>query len=280
MSALRRLAVTALLLASGGYTQTRLKPGFNFFTKEQDIRLGREAAAEIEKQVTIIRHPELNAYLESLGRRLASRPEAGDFPYSFALVHDNTVNAFALPGGPTYVHTGLILAADSEGELAGVMAHEIAHVALRHGTSQVSKANLIAIPAMLASAAIGEQSLLAKLGQLGVSLGANSLLLKYSRSAEREADLLGTQIMAGAGYDPLEMVRLFEKLEAKGGARGLEFFSSHPNPGNRRRYVEQEAKLLTRVTNASPVGDFVRIKELTRRLGEPPAPKSTSRPAK
>lgn len=249
---------------------TKLKPGFNLFSKEQDIQLGREAAAQVTKQVPIIRRPELSAYLDRVGGKLASQPQAGDFPYAFSLVHDKSVNAFALPGGPTFVHTGLILAAENEAELAGVLAHEIAHVALRHGTNQASKANLIALPAALASAAVGDGSLLGQLAQLGIGVGANSILLRYSRNAERDADLLGAQIMASAGYNPIEMARFFEKLEAGGGSRGLQFFSDHPNPGNRLKAVEREIQYLPQRRYTADTGQFPHMKDLVRRLGEPP----------
>ena len=142
-------------------------PGFNLFSKDQDVELGKEAAGEIAKQVEVIDNRELNAYVNSIGARLAAQPQADKYPYTFNVVNDPSINAFALPGGPAFVHTGLIAAADNEAQLAGVLAHEITHVALRHGTNQASKANLIQLPAMLASAALGEGSMLAQLGQLG-----------------------------------------------------------------------------------------------------------------
>jgi beta-barrel assembly-enhancing protease len=180
-----------------------LKPGWNLFSKEQDVQLGREAAAQVEQQMPVVRDAQIQRYIESIGRRLASAPEADRYPYTFKVINDPSINAFALPGGPTYVHTGLIRAAENEAQLAGVMAHEIAHVALRHGTNQASKANIMQIPAMIAGAAVGGGGLLGQLAQVGVGLGLNGVLLKYSRDAERQADLLGAQMMAHAGYNPL-----------------------------------------------------------------------------
>lgn len=267
----------AAVIAWAAEGPTKLKPGFNFFSKEQDVRLGREAAAQVSRQMPVVRHPELSAYLERLGSRLASQPQAENYPYTFSLVHDKSVNAFALPGGPTFVHTGLILAAGNESELAGVLAHEIAHVALRHGTSQASKANLISIPAALAGAVVGDGSLLAQLTQIGIGLGANSVLLKYSRNAERDADLLGAQIMSSAGYNPIEMARFFEKLEAEGGQRGLQFFSDHPNPGNRVKAVEREIRYLPQRAYNAESGEFPRIKVLVQQLGDPPKGKRRRR---
>lgn len=270
-----RLAIMTLLLAAAvaAQGQRQLRPGFNLFTKEQDIQLGKEAAGQVEKEMTLITDAELNDYVRRIGERLAATPEAGDFPYSFKIVHDKTINAFALPGGPTYLHTGLLAAADNEAQVAGVMAHEIAHVALRHGTNQVSKANLIQLPAALAAAAAGRnQSLLGQLAQLGIGIGATSLLLKYSRNAERDADLLGTRMMARVGYDPVEMARFFEKLEAaEGKSRGLQFFSSHPNPGNRVKAVQAEIQYLpARAYTTGDQQEFRRIKQRVAALPPPP----------
>jgi beta-barrel assembly-enhancing protease len=277
------IAGIAFFLAAALFAQQprELKPGWNLFSKEQDIQLGKEAAAEIEKQVVVIGDAELNNYVRSIGQRLAAAPEAGGFPYSFKVVGDKSLNAFALPGGPTYVHTGLISAAENEAQLAGVMAHEISHVALRHGTNQVSRANLIQLPALLAGAMVGSGSLVGSLARLGIDLGANSLLLKYSRNAERDADLLGARIMAKAGYNPIEMARFFEKLEGEGGSRGPQFFASHPNPGNRMKAVEEEIRMLpARQYTAGEGREFTRIQQRVSGLKIPQAPsKAAAAPA-
>ncbi len=246
-----------------------LKPGFNLFSKEQDVALGKEAAAQIEQQVHVVKDEQIQAYVRKVASKLWSQPEADSYPYSMKVVNEPSINAFALPGGPMFVHTGLILAAENEGQLAGVLAHEISHVALRHGTNQASKANLIQIPAMLASMAAGS-SMLGQLAQIGIGVGANSVLLKYSRNAERDADLLGTRLMSKAGYNPIEMARFFEKLEGEGGSRGLQFFSSHPNPGNRVTAVEAEIRLLPKRRYDAETGDFNKTKGLVKRLPEPP----------
>ena len=273
--------VLGLFLLVGGLFEVladhkQLKPGFNLFSKEQDIQLGQEAAAQAERQLPILRDRAITDYVQGIGRRLASQPLAGGYPYTFKVVNENSINAFALPGGPTYVHTGLLRAADNEGQVAGVMAHEIAHVALRHGTNQASKANLIQLPAMLAGAVLGGSgSMVGQLAQLGIGLGANSVLLKFSRSAESQADLLGAQLMARAGYNPIEMARFFEKLEAQGGRGGPEFFASHPNPGNRRKAIEEEIRTLQqRNYTDGESEDFRRIKA---QLGSLPAPDRLAR---
>jgi hypothetical protein len=246
-----------------------LRPGYNVYSPDQDVQLGREAAAEIRKQVEVVPNERLQNYVSTLGKKLAAQPPAGEYPYEFTVINDPAINAFALPGGPIFVHSGLIAAADNEGQVAGVLAHEISHVALRHATSQASKANMIQLPAVLAGVAIGDQSVLAQLGQLGLGLGVNALMMKYSRGAENEADALGARIMAEAGYDPVQMARFFEKLEAEGGARAPTFLSSHPSPGNRVQNVQAElAALPPRQYNAGD-GQFAPMKQVVAQLPPP-----------
>lgn len=270
-----RTFVLLILCGLGWAQQRELKPGWNLFSKDQDIQLGKEAKAQIEKEVVVVKDAALGEYVRSIGQKLASQPQAGGYPYSFDVVHDDSINAFALPGGPTFVHTGLIAAAENEAQLAGVMAHEISHVALRHGTNQASKAGLMQLPVMLGSAMLGKRGgLLGALGELGIGLGANSLLLKYSRNAERDADLLGARMMAQAGYNPVEMARFFEKLQAEGGSRTMQFFSSHPNPGNRVKAVEQEIRYLPKREYSSEAGRLPEAQAAVKRLG--PAPKKAA----
>jgi len=244
------------------------KPGFNLFSVEQDIEIGKAGAREIEKKVQLVTDPEINQYIQTIGRKLAATPYAGKFPYSFKVVQDDSINAFALPGGPTYVNTGLILAADNEAQLAGVMGHEIAHVALRHGTSQASKANFIQLAAMIGSGLLGGGSIASELARLGISFGASSVLLKYSRGAERSADILGAHIVHAAGYNPVEMARFFEKLQAETGERSkiATFFSTHPDPGNRMKRIEEEVQYMPPREYDAPTGRLSRIQARLRRL--------------
>ena len=220
------------------------RPGFNLFSPRQDVQMGREMAAQVDRQTRLERNPEVIRYVSRIGRLLAAQPDARGYPYTFKVTADRSVNAFSLPGGPVYVNAGLLRMVDNEGELAGVMAHEIAHVALRHGTNQASKSELIQLPAMLASAFTG-YSLAGRLASLGIGLGANSVLMKFSRNNERDADLLGARIMAEAGYNPIELARFFEKLQGQGRG-GWQFLSDHPNPGNRVRAVEEELRYFPR----------------------------------
>ena len=241
-----QLAASLLVFVSIALAGREIRPGWNLFSPEQDVQLGRGAAKEIEQQVEGVKDKQLTAYVARIGDRLAKASQAPDYPYTFKVVADKSINAFALPGGPIYVHTGLIAAADNESQLAGVVAHEIAHVALRHSTSRASKASAFQIPMVLAGQALGKKGgLLGSLGQIGIGFGVNSLFLKYSRKAEKDADIVGARMMARVGYDPVEMARFFEKLEGSGsGSRMPQFFSDHPNPGNRVRYVEEEVREL------------------------------------
>jgi hypothetical protein len=246
-----------------------VNPGFNVYSKDQDIQLGRQAAAEIMRQVDVVRDGELQEYVKSLGRKLASTPSAGDYPYEFTLINDPSINAFALPGGPIFVHSGLIRAAENEAQVAGVLGHEIAHVVLRHGTSQASKASILQIPAAAAGILLGDGSMAGQLGQVGAGIGLNLLMLKYSRGAETQADALGAKILHEAGYNPIEMARFFETLEKESGAGGPQFLASHPNPGNRVKAVEAEVRTFPPKQYASGSNSFPRMKQ---RVASLPAP--------
>lgn len=271
------LTLTACLAGPAFAQLKELKPGFNLFSKEQDIQLGREAAAQVEQQQPIVRNQEITDYLNRIGQRLANTPHAKTgFQFTFKAVNDKNINAFALPGGPIFVNTGLLQAAENEAQVAGVLAHEMSHVVLRHGTAEATKANFIQIPALLAGAMVGNGSLLGQLTQVGIGLGANSILLRNSRSAESQADYNGTRIMAEADYNPLEMARFFEKLQAKGGKESTltQFLSDHPNPGNRIKSVEDEIRYLPQSNYT--IGDTTRLKQLQSVVAGMPAPPKPS----
>ena len=274
---MRRILITTAIGAAVLLGQIKApKPGFNLFKKDQDVQLGKEAASEVEKQYEVVRDPALQAYISNLGAKLVRSHYASDFPYTFKVVADESINAFALPGGPMFINTGLIKSAENEAQLAGVMSHEISHVALRHGTNQASKAQMIQLPALLAGQAAGG-SMLGSLTKAGIGLGANSVLLKFSRSAESQADYNGTLIMADAGFNPIELARFFEKLEAGGGRQGAvaQFFSSHPNPGNRSKAIEDLIRQLpARQFTTGDAAAFDRAQNIVERL---PAPKQKPR---
>ena len=211
------------------------RPGFNLFKPEQDVELGRQSAAQIARQVPLLRDEELVGYVRRLGAKLAAHAPGEKFPYQFEVVAAREVNAFALPGGFIFVNAGTLAAARNEGELAGVVAHEIMHVALRHGTNQASKAYVAkrGLGVLRSIVGDGEDSDLGRVIDRVGGVGANMLFLKFGRTAERESDRGGAHILAAAGYDPRDMASFFETLQREGGRRLPEFLSDHPDPGNR-----------------------------------------------
>ena len=259
-----------------------LRPGFNLFSAQQDVQLGREASGELQKQMTVVHNREVDAYLNTLlvklersayARTLSREggPRSEVFPFAIHAVADKRINAFSLPGGPIFINTGVFEAADNEAQMAGVIAHEMSHVVLRHGTKQLTAQNLVQLPLVLAGALAGH-SLWGQLAQIGIGFGANSVLLKFSRTDEAQADYNGAEIMADAGYNPQELGRFFEKLEAKGGAQGSleQFLSDHPNPGNRVAAIDEEMREMPRRTYVQDqTGQFQRIKNVVHRLPVP-----------
>ncbi len=237
------VAAAALLLAPLAWAadRTELKPGWNMFSPQQDVEVGQQVAADAERQLPMLNDSRVDDYVNNLGRRLAANAPGEKYPYRFKVVNDRAINAFALPGGPIFINRGVIEAADNESQLAGVLAHEISHVALRHGTNQASKASAAQIPLAILGGMLGSDSTAGVLTQLGASFTVSSILLKYSRTAETQADTLGTQILYDSGYDARAMAQFFEKIQAQDqGGQPVEFFSNHPNPGNRIERVGQE----------------------------------------
>jgi len=252
-----RAAALAFVCATAAQvsTQTPVELPKNKFTPDEDVKLGREAAAEVRQQFPIITDERITSYLTTLGDRLvAAAPPSLNQPvyeYSFTPVNVKEINAFALPGGPMFVNRGMFDAAADEAEVVGVMAHELSHVLLRHGTANASKAQNPWLQLGQLAGAVGGSMLGGQAGSAvtqGTQLGLGTLLLRYSRDYEKQADLLGSQIMARAGYDPRALAHMFETIEreSKGsGGSGPQWLSSHPNPGNRTQYITKEAEALT-----------------------------------
>src|SRR5438094_1046927 len=238
------MILALVLTAYAADSRTKLKPGWNLFSPQQDIEMGRESAKQAEMQLPILNDRQATSYIDTLGKQLASHAPGEKYPYQFKIVNDTAINAFALPGGFVYVNRGAIEAADNEGQIAGVMAHEIGHVELRHGTHQASTAYVAQAPLAILGGVLGSNSVGGVLAQLGVSFATSSLLLKYSRDAESQADLMGTQILHDSGYDPRAMVEFFEKIQAESKGRAIQFFSDHPNPENRISNVQHEIERL------------------------------------
>jgi peptidase M48-like protein len=269
------LCLAALLAAAPASGARRpgdpLKPGFNLFSKQQDVQLGEANSKQVLQQYQVVKNQFLQDYVRRVGTRLAEAPEAkqSGFQFNFTVLNVPEINAFALPGGPMFIYTGLLNACDNEAQLAGVMGHEMSHVILRHGTHEATKANLIQLPAMLAGAVIGNEGTMARLANMGLGLGANSFILKFSRDAETEADALGSHLMAAAGYDPVQMARFFEKLTQ--GPQPPQILSDHPNPGNREKAIQAEVQLMPARASNYQTGEFARMKSELKTVPPPPA---------
>jgi Zn-dependent protease with chaperone function len=277
------MALAIFLMPLAAIAQTKISLHSNKYKVQDDVQLGRQAAAEAEQQLPILNDPEATDYLERVGNRLVANipPEFQHpgFRYYFKIVNARDINAFALPGGPMYVNRGMIEAARTEGEMAGVMAHELAHVALRHGTAQATKAQKYGVLAGILG--IGGAILGGPLGQVvgqGGQLAVGAYFLKYSREYETEADILGAQIMARAGYDPRDLANMFRTIEQQGGGRGgPEFLSSHPNPSNRYARINQEAQYLRVDNPIRNTGEFERIQSRLRGMGRAPTMEEIAR---
>jgi predicted Zn-dependent protease len=201
---------------------------------EKEVRTGREYAAEIDRQAKFVDDPVITEYVNRVGQNIVLHSDS-KMPFTIKVIDSDEVNAFALPGGFFYVNKGLILVADNEAEVAGVMAHEIAHVAARHYVENETKQSLLQYLAMGTSIFLG--GIPGMIYQNTAGLGLLGIFMKFSRSAEEEADKLGVQYMYAAGYDPSAMATMFEKLESKNKKKpGLiaKAFASHPAPPDRR----------------------------------------------
>jgi len=262
--------------------QTAVQAPKNKYSPADDVKLGQEAAQQVEKEMPVMRDAQINDYLTAIGRRLAENipPEFrhAEFRYSFTGVNLKEINAFALPGGPMFINRGMIEKAHNEGEVAGVMAHELSHVALRHGTAQQTAATPYAI------GQIGGQILGAIIGGTkgqvvsGISqFGLGTAFLKYGRAYEKQADILGSHIMAAAGYDPRDMANVFKTIEQESGPGGPQWMSDHPNPGNRYEYINAEAKMLRVTSGRHDTQQFQQVQSHLRSLAPAPSTEEVAR---
>jgi predicted Zn-dependent protease len=253
------------------------RPGFNLFSPSQDVEVGQKAAEDVNKQLPLIRDSQVTGYVSDLGKKLSmiAPNQSGDAKYTwtFNVVNSPEINAFALPGGFIYVNRGAIEAAQNEAQIAGVLAHEEGHVVMRHGTHQASEMVLAQAPLSILAGLLGQSSSLAsQLTQLGLAFGVNSILLRNSRSAESQADEVGTYILYRAGYNPYGMAQFFGILQQKYPQRTIQFFSDHPNPGNRIRNVDEEIpKLGQKKEWKTDSPEFQAVKQRLKNM--PPAPK-------
>ena len=261
--------------------QTKISLHSNKYKVSDDVKVGRQAAAEVEKQMPILNDRDATNYVSRVGERLVSSipPEFQhpEFSYYFKIVNARDINAFALPGGPMYVNRGMIEAARTEGEMAGVMAHELSHVALRHGTAQASKAQKYGLLAGILG--IGGQIIGGPAGAAAqiAGQGVGVYFLKFSREYETEADILGAQIMARAGYDPRDLANMFKTIEQQSGGSGGGFLSDHPSPANRYARINQEAQYLRIENPVRNSPDFSRIQARLRGMGRAPSMEEIAR---
>ncbi len=248
---------------------------FSLISVGDEIAIGRDAQQQVRKTVPVVSDASLNAYLRQVGTRLAARARGRRYPYSFSIANYRELNAFALPGGPVWINRGILHAAANEAQLAGVLAHEIAHVAQRHAADQITK-QLVANGFLgLLGAVLGNDPGAARTAQAGARLLAGSYMLKFSRDDEREADAIGSQIMQRAGWDPRGIAEFMETLRREQGRDpgSVEIFlSSHPAPAERAAALRRS--LGTRASGRRDSAAFRSAR--TRALRLTPPPKSMS----
>ncbi len=255
------IAVTAASLPA----QETLRTCKNAYTEQQEITEGSKVAAEVYRQMPVLKDSDpIAIYVRQLGQKLVANAPGYNWPYNFHVVDSDEINAFALPGGSAFVNLATVSAAESEAQLAGVMAHEISHVVLRHSTCNLTKQRKRSIwyglGQIAAAATLGGYG---DVAAQGIGYAAGLSFLKMGREAEQQADLLGIQIMYGTGYDPRGMPQFFETIQAKYGAGSAQFLSDHPNPGNRIQYVNARiAQLPPRSQNVTTTAEFRRIHAL------------------
>jgi predicted Zn-dependent protease len=256
--------------------------GVNFYSLEKEIALGKQLAQEVEREAKLVDDPMVAEYVNRVGQNLVRNSDA-KVPFIIKVVDSEEINAFALPGGFFFVNSGLILKADTESELAGVMAHEIAHVAARHGTRQATRGQLVniaSIPLIFMGGWTGYAI------RQGAGLAIPMGFLTFSRVFEREADYLGLQYLYKSGYDPTAFVDFFEKvqsLEKKKPGSMAKVFSTHPMTDDRIKSAQQEIqKILAAkpeyVVNTSEFNDVKSRLALLHNRRKPGANPDPNRP--
>jgi beta-barrel assembly-enhancing protease len=240
----------------------------------QEVEIGRQAQHEVKKEVPEVRDGAVVNYVAGLGRRLAANARGPKYPYSFSVANYREINAFALPGGPVWVHRGAMQAATSEAQLAGVLAHEIAHISQRHAADKITK-SLVANGLLgLLGAVLGNDNKGAQVAQVGARVIAGSYMLKFSRDDEREADSVGATIMRRAGWDPRGMIEFMDTLRRTQGTdpgRVQVFLSSHPAPG------ERASRLRSTVRASGGRRDSAEFQRIRSRLHALPAAQAMPR---
>ena len=240
-------SIVILALPQPAHARFQPTPCNNPYTQPQEIQLGYKAMAQVYQQQPILPDSSPVAqYVRSLGARLVQFAPGYRWPFQFHVVNAADINAFALPGGDIFINLGTIQAATDEAQLAGVMAHEISHVVQRHSTCNMARQQVPSILAGIGGALAGIllPGTAGAIAQQGISSVAGLTFLRMSRDDEKQADLMGTDILYDAGYDPRALPQFFETIQAKYGTGGAQLLSDHPNPGNRIGYVNQEIATL------------------------------------
>lgn len=251
--------VGALLLAGCATNPATGDTMLSLVSEGQEIQMGQEAKEAVRAQMGLYEDQSLQAYVDEVGQELAAASERPDIPWSFQVVDDPVINAFALPGGPVYLARGMMAHFNSEAQMAAVLGHEIGHITARHAAEQLSRQQLAQIGYVAGMVAVPE---LRPFGDV-LSAGLGLLFLQYSRDDESQSDMLGYRYMTRAGYDPEAAVEMFQILERQREASGQaipEWQSSHPNPGNRVEAARQ------RVAEGGDPGGIVRRNEYLRRI--------------
>lgn len=207
---------------------------FSLITPQQEIELGQQIATEIESQQRVLPDPQIQEYVQGIGQRIVANVTRQDIPYSFAVIHSPDINAFSLPGGRSYVYTGMMKLASNEAELAAVMAHEIAHLALQHHAATITRQYGFQ---MLTGIILGQNA--DDKARIVADLIGAGVHARYNKDQESAADELGMQLLANAGYNPEAMITVFQKMEAAGQGRpNLPIFSSHPTTPERLQRLQ------------------------------------------
>jgi Zn-dependent protease with chaperone function len=261
------LAAPGSLAAAVESTPELPDPGQVSVSKQEQEKLGLKVAGEVYQQMPVLPDSDrVTRYVQQIGKRLQTViPQQYDWPYQFHVVQQKEINAFALPGGPIFVNLGTIDSAANEAQLAGVLAHEMAHVYMQHSIKQMQKnqvPNLISGLGQLLGQMIGGAG--GAIASIGGQLGGGMLSMKYSRADEAQADAVGAIIMYKAGYDPRQMALFFETLEKQGGGGGPQFLSDHPNPGNRYQTVSREVRNWPRKNYRTNTAQFTQVRQQAR----------------
>lgn len=249
--------VASLSLWTGGCATLG---GANYYSVEQEWQLGSQLEPQLASKLNLVNDATLNRYITRMGNRMLQGTEMGQRRWRFHVVADKQINAFNVPGGLIYVNTGLIAKAGSAAELAGAIAHEVGHGVARHGTKRLSKAQEANI---VAGAVLGGDPGLAE--QIAAQVVAQGAFARFSRSDEREADRLGVQLMANAGYDPEGLARLLERLAEQEGSGGLALFRSHPMSAERVRNVRAHARSVNQSGLRMNDSDFASVRSRAAR---------------